>query len=136
MNPPKIRPLRKGKSPRNVFSKGRSSRPMSVGRQLFESVLLLGFGAGAFTFLSWLPQKLDAMVVVSEAIADLIRGLSQLVEAALGLTAIILIALLLVLAFVSIIAGTIRLFKGCSRLMRGTTNPHVKTKRSASKIKR
>ena len=136
MNADKIRPLRGRQAKRKVFSKGRASQSMSIGRQCLDGFLLLSFGAGAFIFLSWLPQKLDAMVVVSEAIADLIRGLSQLVEAALGLAAIILIALLLVLAFVSIIAGTIRLFKGCSRLMRGTTNPHVKTRRSASKIKR
>lgn len=136
MNPPKIPPLSKGTSQRKVFTKGRSSRPISVGRQLLESILLLSFGAGAFTFLSWLPQKLDAMVVVSEAIADLIRGLSQLLEAALGLAAVILIALLLVLALVAIIAGTIRLVKGCSRLMRRPTKQPVKPNPARTKSRR
>ncbi|CAK23873.1 Uncharacterized conserved membrane protein [Synechococcus sp. WH 7803] len=109
---------------------------MSIGRQCLDGFLLLSFGAGAFIFLSWLPQKLDAMVVVSEAIADLIRGLSQLLEAALGLTAVILIALLLVLAIVAIVAGTNRLFRGCNRLMRKAANQQIRTNRSRSRIRR
>lgn len=135
MNPPKIRPLRKGQSNRKVFSKGRTTRPTSIGRQLLEAVLLLSFGAGAFTFLSWLPQRLDAMVVVSEAIADLIRGLSQLLEAALGLAAVILIALLLVMAIIAIIAGTSRLFKGCNRMMRDARRHSARTNRSKPRIR-
>jgi len=132
----RMRLLQKRQSKRKVFSKRRSSRPVSIGRQLLESVLLLSFGSGAFIFLSWLPQKLDAMVVVSEAIADLIRGLSQILEAVLGLAAVVLIALLVVLALVAIVAGTSRLLKGCSRMMRGTSTSHVTTNRSSSKIKR
>ncbi len=58
---------------------------------LLESVLLLLLGSGLLAGLSWLPTKVDAIVVVSEAIADLIRGLSQLLEAFLGLSAVILL---------------------------------------------
>lgn len=136
MNADKIRPLRGRQAKRKVFSKGRASQSMSIGRQCLDGFLLLSFGAGAFIFLSWLPQKLDAMVVVSEAIADLIRGLSQLLEAVLGLTAVILIALLLVLAIVAIVAGTNRLFKGCNRLMRKAANQQIRTNRSRSRIRR
>ena len=58
--------------------------------------------SGLLAGLSWLPTKVDAIVVVSEAIADLIRGLSQLLEAFLGLSAVILIAALLVLGLLAL----------------------------------
>ena len=60
-------------------------------------------GVALLAFLSWLPQKIDALVVVSEAIADLIRGLAQLLEALLGIAAVILLALLLVAALVALL---------------------------------
>jgi hypothetical protein len=75
---------------------------------LLESLLLLMLGIGLLAVLSWLPTKVDAIVVVSEAIADLIRGLSQLLEAFLGLSAVILIAALLVLGLLALISGLIR----------------------------
>jgi hypothetical protein len=76
-----------------------------------ESVLLLLLGIGLLAGLSWLPTKVDAIVVVSEAIADLIRGLSQLLEAFLGLSAAILIAALLVLGLLALLSGLIRLIR-------------------------
>jgi len=75
--------------------------------------LLLGIGVLAF--LSWLPQRIDALVVVSEAIADLIRGLGQLLEALLGLGAVILLALLLLVGLVALVGGTVRV---CRSLVR------------------
>jgi hypothetical protein len=116
MKPPNFRPALKGQSQKKVFSKGLDHQSKSIGRQLLEAVLLISLGAGAFAFLSWLPQKLDAMVLVSEAIADLIRGVTQLVEACLGIAAVILIALLLMFALVAFFAGSIRLIKGCISL--------------------
>ncbi len=94
---------------RRVFSqRKRQSKRLPVWRMLLESVLLLLLGSGLLAGLSWLPTKVDAVVVVSEAIADLIRGLSQLLEAFLGLSAVILIAALLVLGLLALIAGLIR----------------------------
>jgi hypothetical protein len=78
---------------------------------LLESVLLLLLGSGLLAGLSWLPTKVDAIVVVSEAIADLIRGLSQLLEAFLGLSAVILIAGLLVLGLLALSSGLFRLIR-------------------------
>jgi len=78
---------------------------------LLESVLLLLLGTGLLAGLSWLPTKVDAIVVVSEAIADLIRGLSQLLEAFLGLSAAVLIAALLVLGLLALLSGLIRLVR-------------------------
>ena len=56
------------------------------------------------------------MVVVSEAIADLIRGLGQLLEAVLGLAAVILIALLLLTSLLALASGIVRLVRACIRL--------------------
>ena len=94
---------------RRVFSqRKRQSKRLPVWRMLLESLLLLMLGIGLLAVLSWLPTKVDAIVVVSEAIADLIRGLSQLLEAFLGLLAVILIAALLVLGLLALISGLIR----------------------------
>ena len=94
---------------RRVFrQRKRSSKRLPIWMMFLESVLLLLLGTGLLAGLSWLPTKVDAIVIVSEAIADLIRGLSQLLEALLGLSAVILIAALLVLGLLALISGLIR----------------------------
>ena len=136
MNQPLFRPVLKGKSSKKVFSKGRSPRPVSILRQFFESFLLLGLGAGAFAFLSWIPRKIDAMVLVSEAVADLIRGVTQLVEACLGFAAVLLIALLVLVALVASLAGAVRLVRGCIRLKSFTSSKSVRPLQQRSKRRR
>ena len=107
-----IRRLNRPQRERRVFSqRKRFSRRFPVWRMLLESVLLLLLGTGLLAGLSWLPTKVDAIVVVSEAIADLIRGLSQLLEAFLGLSAAVLIAALLVLGLLALLSGLIRLVR-------------------------
>ena len=97
---------------RRVFSqRKRQSKRLPVWRMLLDSLLLLTLGIGLLAVLSWLPTKVDAIVVVSEAIADLIRGLSQLLEAFLGLSAVILIAGLLVLGLLALSSGLFRLIR-------------------------
>ena len=104
--------LPRTKRERRVFSqRKRHSKRVPVWRMLLESVLLLLLGSGLLAGLSWLPTKVDAIVVVSEAIADLIRGLSQLLEAFLGLSAVILIAGLLVLGLLALSSGLFRLIR-------------------------
>ena len=117
MNSPNLRPLSAVPKTRRVFSKRPRLRAVSVGRQMLEGVLLLALGSGLLAFLSWLPQKVDAMVVVSEAIADLIRGLGQLLEALLGLGAVILIAALLLTGLLALVSGVFRLVKSFIRLI-------------------
>lgn len=136
MNQPLFRPVLKGKSSKKVFSKGRSPRPISILRQFFEAFLLLGLGAGAFAFLSWIPRKIDAMVLVSEAVADLIRGVTQLVEACLGFAAVLLIALLVLVALVASLAGAVRLVRGCIRLKSLTPSKSVRPLQQRSKRRR
>ena len=117
MNSPNLRPLSAVPKTRRVFSKRPRSRSVSVARQMLEGLLLLALGSGVLAFLSWLPQKVDAMVVVSEAIADLIRGLGQLLEALLGLAAVILIAMLLLAGLLALVSGVFRLVKSFTRLI-------------------
>ena len=117
INSPNLRPLSAVPKTRRVFSKQHRSRAVSVGRQMLEGLLLLALGSGLLAFLSWLPQKVDAMVVVSEAIADLIRGLGQLLEALLGLAAVILIAMLLLAGLLALVSGVFRLVKSFTRLI-------------------
>ena len=117
MNSPNLRPLSAVPKTRRVFSKRPRSRSVSVARQMLEGLLLLALGSGVLAFLSWLPQKIDAMVVVSEAIADLIRGLGQLLEALLGLAAVILIAMLLLAGLLALVSGVFRLVKSFTRLI-------------------
>ena len=116
MNSPNLRTLSAEPKTRRVFSKRSRPKAVSVGRQMLEGVLLLALGSGLLAFLSWLPQKVDAMVVVSEAIADLIRGLGQLLEALLGFAAVILIAILLLAGLLAMLSGGFRLVKSFTRL--------------------
>jgi len=134
--------LPRTKRERRVFSqRKRHSQRVPVWRMLLESVLLLLLGSGLLAGLSWLPTKVDAIVVVSEAIADLIRGLSQLLEAFLGLSAVILIAALLVLGLLALISGLIRfvrtlvvVFKSSAR--RQALQAHIAPTRSSRAARR
>ena len=58
------------------------------------------------------------MLLVSEAIADLIRGIQQLLEAMLGLAAVVVIAALVVLASVLSFGGIWRLLRLLRMLLR------------------
>ena len=128
---------------RRVFSqRKRPSKRLPVWRILLESVLLLLLGSGLLAGLSWLPTQVDALVVVSEAIADLIRGLSQLLEAFLGLSAVILIAALLLLGLLALISGLIRfvrtlvvVFKSSAR-RQALQSPNAPTRSSRSARRR
>ena len=94
---------------------------------MLEGLLLLALGSGLLAFLSWLPQKVDAMVVVSEAIADLIRGLGQLLEALLGLAAVILIAMLILVGLLALVSGMLRLVKSFKWLISSKRPKPTKT---------
>ncbi len=115
---------------RLLMKQKRTSKTIAVWKKLLESFLLLLLGSGLLAGLSWLPTKIDAIVVVSEAIADLIRGLGQLLEALLGLSAVILIAALLLLGLLAIVAGLTRLFRTLSVLLRPSARRTSKLKMS------
>ena len=78
-------------------------------------------GVGLLAFLSWLPQRIDALLVVSEAIADLIRGLSQILEALLGIGAVLLLAALLLVGLIAVVSGCVRILRAFSRALAPAT---------------
>ena len=104
---------------RRVFRPRRKRHTGKLIRQLFVVLLMLAAGIGIAVVLHQLPQQVDVVLLVSEAIADLIRGIQQLLEAMLGLAAVVLIAAFVVLASVLILGGLWRLF----RLMRLLLSP-------------
>ena len=93
-----------------------------VFRQLVAGLLMLAAGLGIAVLLQQLPQQVDVVLLVSEAIADLIRGIQQLLEAMLGLAAILVIASLVILASVLSFGGIWRLIRLLRMLLK--RNPH------------
>ena len=77
-------------------------------RQFLSMVLMLGCSGGLLLFLQWLLTEIDLLSLLSEAIADLIRGLQQLAEALVGFGSLVLIASLVVLIAVLLLGGSLR----------------------------
>ena len=96
---------------RRVFRPTRKRQVTIVLRQLIVILLMLAGGLGIAVALHQLPTQVDVMLLVSEAIADLIRGIQQLLEAILGLGAVVLIAALVVLATVLVLGALWRFLR-------------------------
>ena len=96
---------------RRVFRPRRRFPYGAVLRQLTVVVLMLAAAAGLAVLLHQLPQQVDIMLLLSEAIADLIRGVQQLLEAMLGLAAVVLIAAIALLAGVLVLGAIWRLIR-------------------------
>lgn len=86
-------------------------------KQLVSIVLMFGASAGLLIVLQLLLARVDLLIVVSEAIADVIRGVQQLFEAVLGLGAVGLIAALVVLIGVLLLGGSWRSWRLLRRLL-------------------
>jgi len=80
-------------------------------RQLVMIVLMLAAGACVVVVLQSLPDKVDLMVLVSQAIADLISGIQLFLNAMVGLGVVMLIALLVILGGVLMLGGLWRLVR-------------------------
>ena len=96
---------------RRVFRPRRRFPYGPVLRQFTVVVLMLAGAAGLAVLLHQLPQRVDIMLLLSEAIADLIRGVQQLLEAMLGLAAIVLITAIALLAGVLLLGALWRLIR-------------------------
>ena len=94
-------------------------------RQLLSMVLMLGGSGGLLLFLQRLLTEIDLVSLLSEAIADLIRGLQQLAEALVGFGLLTLIAALVVLIAVLLLGGSLRALRLARWLVRA--DPAVKT---------
>ena len=96
---------------RRVFRPRRRFPYGPVLRQFTVVVLMLAGAAGLAVLLHQLPQQVDIMLLLSEAIADLIRGVQQLLEAMLGRAAIVLITAIALLAGVLLLGALWRLIR-------------------------
>ena len=80
-------------------------------RQMLLIVVLLAGGVGVVVLLQSLPDQVDLMVLVSQAIADLISGIQLLLSAMVGLGVVMLIAALVILGGVLMLGGIWRLMR-------------------------
>ena len=96
---------------RRVFRPRRRFPYGPVLRQLTVVVLMLAAAAGIAVLLHQLPQQVDVMLLLSQAIDDLIGGVQQLLEAMLGLSAIVLIAAISLVAGVLLLGALWRLIR-------------------------
>lgn len=94
-----------GRAPRRRRRLGGRWRQAGLGL-----VLLLG-GSGLLAVLMLLTGRLDALLLVSTAIANLIRGLQQLGMAVLQLLVLLLVVLLALLALLLLVGGAVRLLR-------------------------
>ena len=99
------------RSQKRVFRRKRRLPVGVVIRQLIVILLLLTGGIGIVVLLQRWPERVDLMLLVSEAISDLISGIQLLLSAMLGLGGVVLIAALVMLAGVLMIAGLWRLLR-------------------------
>ena len=97
----------------------------TVLRQLTVVVLMLAAVAGIAVLLHQLPQQVDIMLLLSKAIDDLIGGVQQLLEAMLGLAAIVLITAIAVLAGILLLGALWRLI----RIIRLVVSPPTQGRR-------
>ena len=74
-------------------------------RQLVMILLMLAGGVGVVVVLQSLPDQVDLMVLVSQAIADLISGIQLILNALVGLAVVRLIAALVILGGVLMLGG-------------------------------
>ena len=110
---------------RRVFRPRRRFPYVVVLRQFTVVVLMLAAAAGIAVGLHQLPQQVDVMMLFSKAIDNLIDGVQQLLEALLGLAAIVLIAAIACLAGVLLLGALWRLI----RIIRLVVSPPTQGRR-------
>ena len=93
---------------RKVFQQRR--RPVGW-KQAFSGLLLLSLGAGLLVGLMQLPERLDTVLLVSTAIANLIGGLGRFLQGLLQLLAVLLLVLVAIGSLLLLLAGLVRLLR-------------------------
>ena len=84
-------------------------RPHARARAVLDGLALGGAGAGLLSALMLIPERLDALLLVSTAIANVIGGLSRLGQGLLQLTAVLVVALLALFGLLLLLGGMVRL---------------------------
>ena len=91
---------------RRVFAR---HKPPRRWRQAFSGLLCLALSTGLLVGLMQLSERLDTLLLVSTAIANLIGGLSRFLGGLLQLLGVLLLVLVAIGALVLLAAGLIRL---------------------------
>jgi uncharacterized membrane protein HdeD (DUF308 family) len=99
----------------------RRRQPSSRWRQILAGLLLIVAGALILAGLMQLPEKLDALLLVSNAIANLIGGLSRLTMGILQLGSVIVVALLALLALLLLVGGGVRVVRAITSRQRNAS---------------
>lgn len=95
---------------RKVFR--RKSRPTRL-RQFGSGLLLGALGCGLLAGLLQIPARLDAFLLLSEALVHLIEGVSTFLLGFLQLLAVVLLVVVALGALVLVVAGVVRLVRAC-----------------------
>ena len=88
-------------------------------------MLLGAAGAGILVALVRIPERLDALLLVSNAIANVIAGLSRLGVGVLQLAGVLAVVLLTLLALLLLVGGAVRLLRALSPRVRGAGPPPI-----------
>ena len=78
-------------------------------KQVLSGLLLLALGCGLLVGLMQLPERLDTMLLVSTAIANLIGGLGRFLQGLLQLLAVLLLVLVAIGSLLLLLGGVVRL---------------------------
>jgi len=94
--------------PKPVFQR---PRPALRWNQVASGLLLIALGCGLLVALMQLPERLDTLLLVSTAIANLIGGLGRFLTGLLQLLAVLLLVLVAIGSLLLLVAGCIRLIR-------------------------
>lgn len=97
-----------GLKARRVFRRRRRQNRLKL---FATGLLLLLSGAGTLAALMQLPERLDTLLLVSNAIANLIGGLARFGMGLLQMVAVVALVALVLAALVLLVAGSVRLVK-------------------------
>lgn len=107
--------------PRRVFQQ---RRPALRWKQIASGLLLIALGCGVLVTLMQLPERLDTLLLVSTAIANLIGGLGRFLTGLLQLLAVLLLVLVAIGSLLLLVAGCVRLIRA------GLRQPHPRPVRN------
>ncbi len=92
-------------------ARGRRRRRLRRLRQGAKGMLLALLGSGILAVLVRLPERLDTLLLVSNALANVIGGLSRLGLGLLQLGGVLLVVVLALFALLLLAGGVVRLWK-------------------------
>jgi len=113
--PKRLTLMRPGRRSQVGRQRAKRKRPPARIRQLGEALLLLAGGVGLLLALMRLPERLDTLLLVSNAIANLIGGLSKLGLGLLQLLGVLVLVGVVLVALAFLVGGLVRLARALLR---------------------